>query len=170
MSQYRAVEEKVPTGINRVPHSWAVSSGWVDPQPDPLGRAEEFIWILCPDNSQSFVFICKCWMSVRLGGIPPPSGRARERSRKFNMDAIIMTHMCSQEAYFLHISNDSCFLNHASQLRMSTAEVHSEHVCIFMLSHQKCFGCCWKKENFRFVSTFIQFNTVRTWDIECSNW
>lgn len=69
----------------------------------------------------------------------------RERSRKFNMDAIIMTHICSQEAYLLHMSNDSCFLNRASQLRMSTAEVHREYVSIFMLSHQKCFGCCFKK-------------------------
>lgn len=79
MSQCSAVKENISTGNNAVPHSLAVSNGGVDPQPVPLGRVEEFIWIWCPDYSQSFVFICKCWMLVHVGGIPPPSGQGRER-------------------------------------------------------------------------------------------
>lgn len=146
MSQYRAVEEKVPTGINRVPHSWAVSSGWVDPQPVPLGGGWG-VYLDLVSRQQSVFCVYLQMLDAGTFGRNSPSfwESERERSRKFNMDAIIMTHICSQEAYLLHMSNDSCFLNRASQLRMSTAEVHREYVSIFMLSHQKCFGCCFKK-------------------------
>lgn len=171
MSQYRAVEEKVPTGINRVPHSWAVSSGWVDPQPVPLGGAEEFIWILCPDNSQSFVFICKCWMPVRLGGIPPPSGRARERG----LESLIWMQLSWRTSAHKKLTSYTWAMTHVSLI----VQVNLEWVqlkCTVKMWASLCYltknvlDVVSKIEHCRFVSTFIQFNTVQTWDIECSNW
>lgn len=41
-----------------------------------------------------------------------------------NMDAIIVTHMCSQNTYFSHFTNDSCIFNCVRSLRVSAAETH----------------------------------------------